>query len=251
MRTVLFKSLAALALLTGCGVSNYQETTSPRSTSINLSIDDFFIETTHENDPYKNVCSLHLNDGRIIGSGVLIRSNVVLTAAHCLENVDISYVTINGDIIDIECSLKHPDYSDSCYYITNDIGLMFLSKNSVETPAVIGDSKRMRKHQSITSVGYSFGYKKYSKPFVFSYFGILTNEPDSIKFIPRPVFVWFGDSGGGIFSRLGNKEVVIGIISSFTFIEIYNKKRIIGECSATSISYFIDWINEEVSINED
>ena len=104
----------------------------------------------------------------------------------------------------------------------------------------------MKRYQDITTVGYSFEYKKYSKPNVFRYFGTVVEEPNYIKFIPRPASIWPGDSGGGVFAKFGDKEYVVGIMSNYIVIKTFNDNKVISECSATIIVNYLDWIELEV-----
>ena len=109
-------------------------------------------------------------------------------------------------------------------------------------PATIGCVEWMVRYQDITTVGYSFDYKKYSKLNVFRYFGTVVEEPNYMKFIPRPASVWPGDSGGGVFAKFQDKNYVVGIISNYIVIETFNGRIVVSECSATIIVKYLDWI---------
>ena len=243
---------ASLLLIVGCKVPQ-ASTTPPQNEQVTLIqepspsfLDVWFTPTTSEHDPYPSICSLHLEDGRLIGSGILIRSNVVLTAGHCIEDDDIFSIIIGEEEIMVKDMVLHPSYSRTFGRIQNDIGLIFLECDSEYEPATIGCVEWMVRYQDITTVGHSFDYKKYSKPNVFRYFGTVVEEPNYMKFIPRPASVWPGDSGGGVFAKFQDKDYVVGIISNYLVIEAFNGRIVVSECSATIIVKYLDWIESEV-----
>jgi hypothetical protein len=211
---------------------------------------EWFNRVTQGNDPYQSVCSLYSEEDKLIGSGVLIRPNVVLTAGHCIDDDSITSVDFGDERIAVKKMVLHPSYSDTLGRITNDIGLVFLDCDSKHEPAKIGCTEWMERHQPITTVGFSFGYKKYSKGGVFRYFGTIVEQPNVMKFIPRPISVWFGDSGGGVFTRFEGKKYLVGIISTFTVLKNYKGDDNITECSAVIISKHLDWIELEI-LNEE
>jgi len=247
---------ASLLLITGCQVP--QASTLPPQTTNDIVIqesppkflDAWFTPTTLKHDPYPSVCSLHKENGFLIGSGILIRPNVVLTAGHCIEDDDIFSIVIGDEEIMVKNMVLHPRYSDIFGRIQNDIGLIFLECDSNYEPATIGCVEWMVRYQNITTVGHSFDYKKYSKPNVFRYFGTVVEEPNYMKFIPRPATVWPGDSGGGVFAEFEDEDYVVGIISNYLVIEIFNGRIIVSECSATIIVKYLDWIETEILKNE-
>ena len=207
-------------------------------------MDEWFVAATKENDKYPSICSLHLEDGILIGSGILIRPDVVLTAGHCIDDDNIFSITIGREDIMVKDMILHPSYSHTSGRIRNDIGLIILECDSSYEPATIGCIEWMQRYQDITTVGHSHWYKKYSKPGVFRYFGIVQEEPNQMKFIPRPASILPGDSGGGVFARFGEKEYVVGVISNYTVVKIFKDEFIISECSATIITKYLNWIEE-------
>ena len=255
----LFRYLSAsLLLITGCQVP--QASILPPQTTTDIVIDvtppkvsnpfdRWFIPTTIENDPYPSVCSLHREDGSMIGSAILIEKDVALTAAHCLDKDDVFSIIIGEEEIMVKDTILHPSYSTSSFSVSDDIGLVFLECESQYEPAIIGCVEWMYRHQNITTVGYSKGYKKYSKRWVFTYFGTLVEEPNEIKFIPHGASVWFGDSGGGVFAKFEGKEYVVGVISTFTIMRVFENREKVTECSATNIAKYMDWIEGSI-LNE-
>lgn len=252
----LFRYLSVTILLfSGCKTS--QKTSLPPETSTDIVVEEkpnptfsflneWFVPTTQEHDPYPSICSLYLEDGYLIGSGILIRPNVVLTAGHCIDEDNIFSITIGEEQIMVKDMLLHPSYSKTFGRIQDDIGLIFLECDSNYEPATIGCVEWMYRYQNITTVGYSFDYKKYSKPNVFRYFGTVVEEPNYMKFIPRPASVWPGDSGGGVFAKFQGKNYVVGIISNYIVIETFGGIMVVSECSATIIVNYLDWIKTEI-----
>ena len=114
---------------------------------IQRGLDEWFTPTTEENDPYPSVCSLHLENGYLVGSGILIRPNVVLTAGHCIDEDDIFSITIGEEQIMVKNMVLHPSYSKSFGRIKDDIGLIFLECDSNYEPATIGCVGWMSRYQ--------------------------------------------------------------------------------------------------------
>ena len=247
---------ASLLLITGCQIPQ-AFILPPQTTSdividvtppkVSNPLDRWFTPTTIENDPYPSVGSLHREDGSMIGSIILIEKDVALTAAHCLDGGDVFSVVIGEEEIMVKKTILHPSYSTSSFSVSNDIGLVFLECESQYEPAIIGCVEWMYRHQNITTVGYSRGYKKYSKRWVFTYFGTLVEEPNEIKFIPHGASVWYGDSGGGVFAKFKGKEYVVGVISTFTVMRRFENRELVTECSAMNIAKYIDWIEGSIT----
>jgi len=250
--------VASVFLIQGC-LSPLTPSSSPQTDKISVQekdtapnfLDEWFVRTSQEDDPYPSVCSLHLESGVLVGSGILIRPNVVLTAGHCIDNDDIFSIVIGNEEIMVKELILHPRYSKTFGRIQDDIGLLILECDSNYKPAAIGCVDWLERYQDITTVGYSFGYKKYSKPDVFRYFGTVIEEPNYMKFLPRPASIWPGDSGGGVFSKFNNGETyVVGIISNYIAIKAFNDRMMVSECSATIIVKYLDWIETEILKNE-
>lgn len=224
-------------------------------TSVDTIVDpmsEWFNRVTQGNDPYEFVGSLHDSEGTLIGGGTLIRPNVVLTAGHCIDDDSISSVRFGGDEeIAVKRVVLHPHYSDTLGRIIDDIGIIFLECDSKYEPATVGCVAWMERYQGITTVGFSYGYKKYSKEGVFRYFGTVIEDHNTMKFIPRPISVWFGDSGGGVFTKFEGKEYVVGIISTFTVLVNYKGSEDITECSAVIIANHLTWIELEILSDEE
>ena len=194
--------------------------------------------SVNENDPYPFVGSLHREDGSLVGGGVLIAPDVVLTAGHCIDNKKIDAVHFGEIYVPVSSTVLHPEYK-MYGRVANDIGIILLECPVDISPVPLHNNRVLWRFSDITIVGYSFGYKKYSKPGVFQYYGTVLEEINQIKFLPRQASIWFGDSGGAVIATLGGEEKLVGIITSFLTDEFG-----IVECSATRIRFYEGWIEE-------
>ena len=202
-------------------------------------LDGFETVIWYDNDPYPSVCSLSGVMGNVIGSGILIAPNVVLTAGHCIDDVELSYVSFGDQMICISETLIHPDYNIKMR-VPHDIGLLFLEHevHGIE-PVTMHSGQFICRFADITTVGFSFSFKKYSKPGAFRYFGTVLENIGEIKFLPNKTSIWYGDSGGAVFTDWYGQKLLIGIISSFMIID-----GEAVECSATKVNIYKKWIEE-------
>ena len=233
---MLLKRLALLAVslcLSGCSVGTVHHNELVET----IPTKQYFY-TTEEHDPYPSVGSIVTEEGDLIGSGVLIESDKLLTAAHVVERDIVYYFDIGYELILIERILIHENYINT----TNDIAIAFLSCDSSVNPTVLIDSDDiLKRRMPLVTVGFSRGYKKYSDPKTFSYFGSLIEEPGHIKFLPLRATIWFGDSGGGVFTYLDGEIKLVGIMSYFAVDD-----GLVCENSAINVKYYRDWIDENL-----
>tara|TARA_R110002020_G_scaffold431132_1_gene641079 strand:- start:394 stop:1140 length:747 start_codon:yes stop_codon:yes gene_type:complete len=191
------------------------------------------------------VGSLRLATDQVLGSTVLIESNVALTAAHCLIDSDISYVEFAGKKYEIDYTVCYEAGS----YINHDIGLVFLTRDVVGVdPVGRADDvlSSIKKWDYVTTIGYSRGFKKASSLSTFRYYGVLYNEENQIKMLPNRGSIWFGDSGGGLFWFGDNGFELIGIIVSFSKMEGF-----IVENSSIRVDCYEEWIDHEIKKNKE
>ena len=196
-------------------------------------LDEFFY------DPYPFVGSVnYADDGRLIGSGVLISSNLVLTAAHVPQGKDdLMFVEYDGDEHCISEILYYPDYVSGT--LTHDIAILVLETESDEQPVTLIDPEEdsIWKTMKLTTVGYGTGRKRFSNYNVFWYYGRLMRSPEFMIMLPLEGTIWFGDSGGAVFTL---KNKLIGIMSYFQT----TPSGKIYENGCASIEYYRDWIEE-------
>ena len=179
-------------------------------------------------------------DHSLIGSGVLIAPDVVLTAGHVVDDGKAKYFDfISSGCYKITDIVLHPQYKIG-EFLLHDIAIVFLEDDGDVQPIdLIGIGDVCYKGKPLTTVGYSRGIKKYSKVGTFWYYGRLLREPQYMKMLPLKATVWFGDSGGAIIGVFGDEWKLVGIISSFSYTE-----GIVYENSGSSVEFYRGWIEE-------
>ena len=95
MRNKIAYVLATILCFSGCtstSVTPVSPSKLPEELSTHTYLDEFPF------DPYRSVGSVNFADGVLIGSGVLIAPNLILTAAHVAErSEDLMFVEYDGD----------------------------------------------------------------------------------------------------------------------------------------------------------
>ena len=243
-RVLLFGSL--LVLLVCCSTTTQTSSTQPESPKERFR--QGFQNCTVDNDLYPSVVALHTDIG-FIGSGVLLAPRHVLTAGHCIENMDIVEVRqLNGKSTCVEKLILHPQYKIG-HIVLNDIGIIILTEPILDVHIwpLCPNDLALYKYQNIDLSGYGGMWKKQSEYGKFAFYGILIHEINEFKILPIEGSVWFGDSGGGAFAEVFGTKCLIGIISNFEVKEI-NGKRVIIENSCVRVDVYSDWIRDVIGI---
>ena len=236
MRKTISYLSAILLCLSGCVATQiapppHQEITKEKSKT-HTYLDDFFF------DPYPFVGSINdYENNRLIGSGVLISSNLVLTAAHVPEGQDeLIFVEHDGDEYCVKEVIYYPEHEVGV--LKHDIAILVLESPSNGVPvSLIEPEYIVWKNMKLTTVGYGTGRKRFSNYNVFWYYGRLIKSPQFMIMLPLEASIWFGDSGGAVLT-IDNK--LIGIMSYF----LTTSKGKIYENGCVSIEYYRDWIEE-------
>ena len=233
-------SAICVSILVGCQTLPTRHQT---STSQESSFPNFTTVTAPNEDLFPFVGSLVREDKTLIGSGILIAPDVVLTAGHVVDAGEAKYFElISSKASQISDIVLHPQYKIDGF-ILNDIALVFLEDDiDIKPIKLIGAGDVCYKGKPLTTIGYSGGIKKYSRPNIFWYYGRLVAEPQQMKILPLKASVWFGDSGGAVIGLFGNEWKLVGVISSFSY-----REGIVYENSAASVRFYKKWIEEVIN----
>lgn len=176
----------------------------------------------------------------MIGSGVLIAPNAVLTAGHCVDGeTPPEYFVTDEQCYRISKTVLHPLYKVEGVMVF-DAAILILGEPCLLSP--IGISPTMpKRYDWITTIGWGGGIKKISNPDTFWHYGILTDDPLYFRFLTLDGTIWFGDSGGAVVNSEGQ---LVGIISSM----IAQRGRIFENC-AIRIDVLRGWIAETLAAN--
>jgi len=232
MRNTISYLLATILCFSGC--ASTKDTPAPKE--IKKPTSHTYVEH-YPMDPYPFVGSVCDFENNLIGSGVLIAPNLVLTAAHVTEGQEhLNFVEHDGDSYCVSEIIYHPDYNSN--ELKHDISLLVLESASNEEPVALED--KPFKHMDLIVVGYGTGKKRFSNHGTFWYYGRLINSPQFMIMLPLKGTIWFGDSGGGVFT-LENK--LVGIVSYFQ-----HKDGTIYENGCASMLYYKEWIESHYNL---
>jgi len=231
--------LATLLCVSGCVSHSATSTPSPskQKTEIEYAPETHTYMECFSYDPYPFVGSINNRESEfLIGSGVLVAKNLVITAAHVVENdEDLIYIEHDGDEYCIKEVFYHPDYTGD--FFVHDIALVVLESHSDETPIELFNPSTdlLYKRMNLTTVGFGTGEKRFSNYGIFWYYGRLIGNPEFMIMLPMEASIWFGDSGGAVVTPNGK---LIGIMSYFAS----TRKGKIFENGCASIEYYRDWL---------
>lgn len=225
------------------GLINCATDVSPRLIKIQDSAPAFmrgFYRITPNDSPA--VGSLLEEDGRLIGSAVLISPNCFITAGHVVDDTGAYWFSAAGEKYRIEKTIDHPLFRIGTI-IFIDLSIGVLDRDCPVVPIPFADKDyRYWRGQPLDVVGHGGGIRKRSFPYTFFYYGTLVEEPQLIKMLPLEGTIWFGDSGGAILDENG---ILVGVISSLGV----SPKGKLCENSATRIPNFSEWIQGVVKEN--
>ena len=207
---------------------------SPPLPATHTYLDEFFF------DPYPFVGSINYSSsGRLIGSGIVIAPNLILTVAHVSEgrDDDLMFVEYDGDTHCVAEVIYYPTHYEGL--LQHDIAILVLETESDENPVSLinPENDLIYKKMKLTTIGYGTGRKRYSNFGVFWYYGRLIGKPEFMIMLPLEASIWFGDSGGAVVT-LNNK--LMGVMS---YMES-TWSGVIYENGCVSMEYYRDWIEE-------
>lgn len=165
-----------------------------------------------------------LSDGKVFCTGVLVTTNVVATAAHCVSPTPPTQIYFGsnpsnkkkGTFIDVASSRVHPDFDEDT--LENDIAVVGLATTApvAPLPVITRDFDESFIGRDIRLIGFGATgpdqtadlHKRTGTTSILSY----TN--DDFRFAPGPSQTCVGDSGGPALAKVGDHEAVIGLTSS-------------------------------------
>ena len=164
-------------------------------------------------DKYRSAVGIQVTKSKftIVCSGVLLRPDVVLTAAHCLVDYRSARVTTSHTIeeaqdwADVREAVIHPDYQGNKPGESIDLGIMFLRTpiEGVEC-AVRG---RFHRHVDVERLGYGGRDGKNVRTWITAkprkVFGSYARVVDGLGVV--------GDSGGPVFQQFEAGMRLVGI----------------------------------------
>tara|TARA_Y100001963_G_scaffold148504_1_gene226517 strand:- start:19312 stop:20079 length:768 start_codon:yes stop_codon:yes gene_type:complete len=233
-------SAICVSILVGCQASPPTRSNTTKPTTQD-SLPSYFTEiNSPAEDIFPFVGSFLREDRSLIGSGILIAPDVVLTAGHVVEDGTAKYFDfISSGCYPITDIVLHPQYKVG-RFLLHDIAIVFLEDEvDVQPIKLISAEDVCYKGKPLTTIGYSDAVKKYSNAGTFWYYGRLLREPQYMKMLPLKASVWFGDSGGAIIALFGSEWKLVGVISSFSYTE-----GIVYENSGASVKFYETWIEE-------
>jgi len=207
-----------------------------------------FTEYPKDSTAFDATCYILDKDERLVGTGALVRSNVIMTAAHVAYRAVDGYIQFeeSGPVISICTVWLHPDWlaqDDS----SKDIALLKLDCEvaDIKPLQIAGSDTRLYRYVSnISIVGCSLGYKKQSLPNKIIYYGKLVSAPSELKLRSTTTTVWFGDSGGPMVLQGPSGDlIIVGVTARFS---MFQQK--IMDFTATDVRYFSDLLNEVMDI---
>jgi hypothetical protein len=181
------------------------------------------------------------NMDSLSGSCVLVHPQVILTAGHIAEQ-NPRYLRVGNHFQVVERWVLHSSFRINGS-IAIDLALGFLEYPVVGIEcAILPDENTLFliPGNTITTVGFSHGFKKKSNPGVFSYRGVMNSEPWNFFWYADHVTIWFGDSGGAVVRN----GILRGIM---TRIEMH--RTIVIANFAVNIDKQVDWIRQEIERN--
>jgi len=204
------------------------------------------------NDPFPYVCSVFNCEERIVGSGVLIRQDVVITAAHC--NISpLGFVSFDGGVtlLEIKDSLDHPRFSMGFFSSPeSDISLLFLEESIDDITPILLSTKpldpRKNRGMKMVAIGFGDGIKSFTLGSSCWYYGTMEGE-DTLMWQGSTTHAEFGDSGGAVIRfNYDSPPSLCGVISSL----LMSRKGTVIHSSATRIDLYYKWIVENIDNNE-
>lgn len=252
MKRTIFSLLLILAFLIGTCCSNTNKPQLSKPQLSNLVYKDYEVIYDIGNplrDPFPEVGAVYALDNSnvpyIIGSCVLIDTNICLTAAHVISspNIKLTHVSFNGESgpkFEIQDLIPHENF-----VLSNDIGLIVL-KNHVNhiVPVKINSAPLTRWDYGsfLVVCGYGDGIKKYSRDRMAWYYGTIEGE-DLLRWLAIFGSLRYGDSGGGTYMMINGRLTLVGINALFRYSPDHSH---VIDSGSTRVDMHHSWILDKI-----
>jgi len=192
----------------------------------------------------------------ISGSVVAYKDDIILTAAHVIENSHNSLVHINNKIIKIKKHIVHEKYHTNVYgYFDIAVGLLDNSIDLKFYPELYENKDEISKICSLSGFGKSGNFKTGAVFFdnkqragsnKIDYIdrGLLVCTPSGHNKTALEFLIASGDSGGGLF--IGNR--LAGIHSCVMAVGKLSNSEYGSESGHTRISDHVTWIRDNINL---
>lgn len=220
-----------------------------------------YIEYGYKFDYVVKICGSNKDDSLYCASAVLIDDHHALTAAHVVEGSKLCKILIKDNTYLISSIIIHKNFNEQ-EFATADIALCFSEKsfNLDFYPSLYTKDDELNKVCSIAGYGltgtFNTGANKSDEKRRAGSNMIDRTEKDVLICDPSPkssprftqleFFIASGDSGGGLF--IENK--LAGINSCIMIEGRSPKSKYMEESCHTRVSKFVDWINENKTLQK-
>lgn len=237
MNTWKYIAISALLALTACGSHEQQPLNSFNpSTQISGIIGGVNVDSSDVINQSTVALVMSVKGGEAICTGVLVTENIVLTAAHCLVDVDGAVVVFGTDIkssveakrfAQVSHGVIHPDYDPHADKDSHDLALVRfegLKPSTYEVAKLLSSSQKLAKNLPVTLAGYGASFERRGK---MSGSAILrkTTVPLTNPYFSKTEISFssiagkgacHGDSGGPAYATINGDITVVGVTSRTT-----------------------------------